>query len=90
MSSTDKTREMLVNSMVKTKTGAQANEPAKSGAGSAQAGKTVAKPVTRKKTAKKKAVAKRATVKKKAIAKTVAATKPATDPFQSRGRVWPD
>lgn len=84
MSSTDKTREMLVNSMVKTKTGAQTNEPAKSGTGPAQATKTPAKPVAKKKSAKKKAVAKRSTVKKKAAAQ------PAVDPYQSRGRVWPD
>jgi|GEM_PF-3566478 len=82
MSSTDKTREALMNTMVTTKTGAKTNEsPANKASAPAST-----KPVAKKKAAtRKKAVAKKATPKKPA-----AKSAPQADPFQSKGRVWPD
>ena len=81
MSSADKTREALMNTMVKTKTGAKTDE--------SPANKAAA-PTTAKPAAKKKAVAKKAPVKKAAPRKLATKSAPQADPFQSKGRVWPD
>ncbi len=86
MSNSDKTREALLNTMVKTKTGTPANEVPAETAAEKTAAPAATKPVTRKKVAsKKKTVAKRAPA-----VKAAKKSGPAADPFQSKGRVWPD
>ena len=86
MSNTDKTRNALLSTMVKTKTGAPANEAPAETTAKKTAAPAATKPVTRKKAAsKKKAVAEKAPARK-----TAEQSVPATDPFQSKGRVWPD
>ena len=79
-SSTDKTREMLVNSMVKTKAGTADSDSAKS----------AAKPAANKKVARKKASSTVAAKSKKVARKPAAKSNPSADPFQSKGRIWPD
>jgi DNA-binding protein HU-beta len=87
MSSADKTREALMNTMVKTKTGAKTDESPANKA----AAPITAKPAANKKaTTRKKAVAKKAPVKKAATRKSATKSAPQADPFQSKGRVWPD
>jgi hypothetical protein len=86
MSNTDKTRDALLSTMVKTKTGTQANEAPAETTAKKSATPAATKPVTQKKVAsKKKAVAKKAPARKAAEK-----SGPAADPFQSKGRVWPD
>ncbi len=83
MSNTDKTRRMLMNSMEKTKAGIRANQAS---AEPAAKKKTVA----RKKTTAKKTAAKKAPVKKTSARKPMAKPQAVTDPYQSKGRIWPD
>jgi hypothetical protein len=87
MSSADKTREALMNTMVKTKTGTQVDEsPA-----SKPAAPAAANPATQQKAAsRKKVVAKKTPAKKTAARKSTAKSAPQADPFQSKGRIWPD
>jgi len=86
MSNTDKTREALLNTMVKTKTGTPANEVSAEKSAEKTVAPAAAKPVTTKKVvSKKKAVAKQAPARKAAKK-----SEPVADPFQSKGRVWPD
>ena len=87
MSNADKTREMLVNSMVKTKSGSEAKPAAKASAGAAS---KPAATTAKKKTAKKKAVTRRTPAKARVHAKLSGRAQPAADPFQSKGRIWPD
>lgn len=84
MSTTDKTRAALLNTMIKSKTGGEAENKT-------EAAKPAAKAAPKKAATKKKAVTKKAAPAKKAPAKKAPAAKVASnDPFQSRGRVWPD
>ena len=91
MSNTDKTRQKLVNSMRKSKDAAvNAPAPRKGSAKTGSSAKTRAKP-------KKTAPAAPATGSKqdrpvaaKAATATGRARQAGADPYQSRGRVWPD
>ena len=84
MTTADKTKQKLVDSMRKSKSGA-ASKPS--------AGTTTRAPATRKATARRRAPAKPAAQRRRA---TTAALIPAVtrqvsdDPYQSDGRIWPD
>lgn len=88
MSKVDKSREMLVNSMVKTKADAGVPETPVKEKKAASAAK--AKPVTRKKAAKKKTSRRSAPARKAVPGKPAARSRLDSDPYQSRGRIWPD
>jgi hypothetical protein len=83
-SSTDKTRQMLVNSMVKTKAGTTDNTSNK------PAAQSTAKTAVKKQTAKKKAASGAPATRKKVAAKPAVKSQPSADPYQSKGRIWPD
>ena len=80
MSNTDKTRRMLMSSMKKTRAGTQANQTSARSTTPTVKKKTTARKTTAKKTASKKASARKPVTSSQAI----------TDPYQSKGRVWPD
>jgi len=84
MPSSDKTRENLISSMVKTRDAATAKKaPAGTGAKSAKPAGAGRSAAGRKKPA---------SVKKKTVKKPLPGGKsnPAADAYQSRGRIWPD
>lgn len=83
MNNTDKTRRVLMNSMVKTRAGARTKP--------ASAERASPKPVARKKTAtRKKATVKKVPIQKKPAGKLKVKPQLVADPYQSKGRIWPD
>ena len=89
MSTKDKAREKLLNSMKKTKKVINEQPDAKQEHAKTYAPKTRAPNTDETPAAKSPPKAKPAKAKR-TTRKTSTSTHPASDPYQSRGRVWPD
>ena len=94
MSTTDKTKSKLLDSMRMSKEGVSETTPQETKGSAAKPATT--KKATTKKVAAKKTSAKKPVSKGKAKAKTVveenytSSVTPTGDTYQSKGRIWPD